>query len=148
MHGRTGRAGQGLTRMSRPPSSSRTHDANAATEAGSATSRRRNRTAPRSGPLARSAAAAASPRASSRAVTTTHRPCSASRAASACPMPRFAPVTTATVSPVHHAAALLLDAPATHATDQGMICYVDLSSPDDDRRPKLMVTHTNTTRYY
>ena len=50
--------------------------------------------------------AAASPRASSRAVSTTDRPCSARRAASARPMPRFAPVTTATVSPVHHGAAL------------------------------------------
>lgn len=39
----------------------------------------------------------------SRAVSTTASPCSASRAASACPIPRFAPVTTATVSPVHHA---------------------------------------------
>jgi hypothetical protein len=69
--------------MSRPSSSSRTHDAKAATNAGSATSSRRNCTEPRS-PFAQSAAVAPSPRASSRAVSTTARPCSASRAASAC----------------------------------------------------------------
>jgi len=38
-----------------------------------------------------------------RAVSTTVSPCSARRAARACPMPRFAPVTTATVSLDHQA---------------------------------------------
>jgi hypothetical protein len=89
-----------LTRMSRPPTVSRSQAANSATDAASETSSLRKATAR---PRARSGAAAASPRAPSRAVSTTVSPCSARRAARACPMPRFAPVTTATVSLDHQA---------------------------------------------